>query len=168
MRRSSSLGSLTPVLLVFMILLMIVALAVVVLEIIAYWKLFKKAGEPGWKAVIPAYGPYTMFRLAWRPLYFWILVGLGVLSGLFSSLMLTGRRGLAVFVFLHVVFAVAMLVVYIIFLVKLAHAYGKGPGFAVGMVFLTAIFVLILAFGDSQYIGVPEKIEKIKEIPKEL
>ena len=45
----------------------------------------------------------------------------------------------------------------IITMVKLAKAFGKSGGFAVGLIFLSIIFYCILAFGDAQYIGVPEQ-----------
>ena len=52
---------------------------------------------------------------------------------------------------------IANIVILIITMVKLAKAFGKSGGFAVGLIFLSIIFYCILAFDQSMYLGVPEK-----------
>lgn len=104
---------------------LVVLLLVCVFIIVCWWKLFTKAGRPGWAAIIPFYNYYVMFDIAW---------GNGIL-------------------FLLMIVPFVNFVVKIILMVKLASAYGKGGGFAVGLIFLPIIFLPILAFGDSNYIG---------------
>ena len=107
----------------------ILSLAIAVLGIVAMWKVFEKAGEPGWAAIIPFYNLYVLFKITWG----------------------NGWK------FLFLLIPVANIVFAIITMVKLAKAFGKSGGFAVGMIFLSVIFWCILAFGDAQYIGVPEQ-----------
>ena len=56
----------------------IISLALTALAIIAYWRIFVKAGEEGWKAIIPFYNAYTAMKLFWKTSIFWIGIGLGV------------------------------------------------------------------------------------------
>lgn len=98
---------------------------VCILLIVAYWRLNEKAGEAGWKSLIPFYNVYIQFKFAW---------GNG-------------------WSFLLLLIPFANIVFLIMFWVKLAHAFGKGGGFAAGLFFLPNIFTMILAFGSAQYIG---------------
>ncbi|MBN2878528.1 MAG: hypothetical protein JXN65_02765 [Clostridia bacterium] len=105
----------------------LVWLAVAVLGIVAMWKLFTKAGEPGWAAIIPLYNAYVLFKITWG----------------------NGWK------FLLMLIPIVNIVIAIMTMVKLAQAFGKDGGFAVGLIFLSIIFYCILAFGDSEYVGVP-------------
>lgn len=111
-------------------IVMILYLAVLALGIVAMWKVFEKAGEPGWAAIIPFYNLYVLFKITWG----------------------NGWK------FLLLLIPLANVVFLIITMVKLAKAFGKGGGFAVGLIFLSLIFYCILAFDQSQYLGVPESI----------
>lgn len=103
----------------------IVLLIIAVVLIIANWKIFSKAGEPGWAAIVPFYSQYVLFK---------ITLGQGWL-------------------FLLGFVPVIGVVMYIIVIFKLASAFGKGIGFGFGLLFLLPIFFMILAFGSSEYIG---------------
>lgn len=101
---------------------------VAVLSLVAMWKLFSKAGEAGWKAIIPIYNIYTAIKLYW--------------SGANAVLM-------TVLMFVPLVNCViALILAY-----KMIAAYGKGVGFFILSLFFSPIPQLILAFGSSQYIG---------------
>ena len=104
---------------------MIFALAVLVLTIIARWKIYTKAGKPGWASLIPFYTQYCLYYIAWG----------------------TGWLFLLGFV------PIVNLVVAIMVNFKLAKAFGKGTGFGFGLLFLNTIFILILGFGDTKYVG---------------
>lgn len=101
-------------------------LAIVAFEIAALWKVFSKAGEPGWAAIIPLYNAIVLLRIAGRPAWWLVL--------LFIPL--------------------ANLVIGGIALIDLARAYGKGAGFGIGLLFLAPIFYPILGFGSAEYAGV--------------
>lgn len=104
---------------------LVVALVVTVVLIIANWKIYTKAGEPGWGCIIPFYSQYLLFKIAWGD----------------------GR------LFLLTLIPVAGWIVALIALYKLCVAFGHGAGFFLGMLFLSPIFMLILGFGSSEYQG---------------
>ena len=100
-------------------------LAVVVFYMVCLWRIFEKAQRPGWAAFIPIYNNIVMAEIAGRP----------------------GWWGLLPMIpFVGIIFA-------IILLVQFVAAFGKGAGFAVGVILLGFIFFPLLAFGDAQYIG---------------
>ncbi len=107
------------------IVCLVISLIMLVLTIIARWKIYAKAGRPGWASLIPFYTWYCMFDIAW---------GNGWL-------------------FLLMFVPCANFVVSIMLWFKLAKAFGRGTGFGFGLLFLNTIFVLILGFGSDKYIG---------------
>lgn len=108
-----------------MIVYCIVVLAIALLIIAGMWKMFVKAGKPGWGAIVPFYNTYCLFEMSF------------------------GNGWLFLLLFVPCVNAVME----IIMLFKLAKAFGKGGGFALGLIFLPYIFMPMLGFGDAQYYG---------------
>lgn len=104
---------------------LIISLAVTVLVLVAQWKLFVRAGKPGWACLIPFYNMYCLFDIAW------------------------GTGWLFLLQFIPCVNFVVMIMLYI----KLAKAFGQGTGFGIGLIFLNPIFIAILGFGSAEYIG---------------
>jgi len=104
---------------------MLIWLAIVIFLIAAVWKVFVKAGKPGWAAIIPIYNTIVLLEIVGRP-WWWILLMLIPVVGL---------------------------VIYILVMVELAAVFGKGGGFAVGLIFLGFIFYPILGFGSATYVG---------------
>jgi len=105
---------------------MVIYLAIVVVVIAGLWKVFTKAGQPGWGCLIPIYNTYLMCKIAGRPGW-WVLL----------------------FFIPLVNFIIAIIV-----MVDIAKNFGKGIGFALGLIFLGFIFFPILGFGDAQYMPV--------------
>ena len=99
------------------------SILIFILEVIGMWKIFDKAGEKGWKAIIPIYNLYILFKITY---------GAGVY-------------------FLLLLIPIADIVFWIIMDVKLAKAFGHGIGFTLGLIFLEPIFLLALAFNDDKY-----------------
>ena len=97
----------------------------IVLMIAAMWKVFSKAGQPGWAALIPIFNVYIMCKVAGRPGW-WLLL----------------------FLIPFVNFVIAIIVT-----VDISKRFGKGVGFAIGMILLPFIFWPILGFGSAQYQG---------------
>ena len=130
------------------IVVAIVGLIVWVLLIIALWKIFTKAGEQGWKSLIPIYNVYVYCKILGIVKWFWIALGVGLGSSILSAVPVLGA-----------ILAFANFVVMIIFAVFMARngakAFGKSTGFAVGLFFLPNIFLLILGLGSAEYKGVP-------------
>ncbi len=128
-------------------LLFVLAVIWYILQAIAYWKVFTKAGEKGWKSLIPFYSSYIQFKITWEVKYFWIwiLCIMGLLScpadgGFFFSIA-------------SWLFEIGAFVITAVSAFKLSEAYGHGMPFALGLFFLKPIFTLILGFGSSQYMG---------------
>jgi hypothetical protein len=99
--------------------------ALMILIWVAFWKIFTKAGEAGWKALIPIYNVIVLLRIVGRP-WWWLLLYFVPIVGL---------------------------VLLIIVIHDLSTSFGHGAGFTVGLLLLPPVFVLILAFGDSTYRG---------------
>lgn len=115
--------------------LSVIYFAIFVFGIVCMWKLFKKAGEPGWAALIPIYNVIVFMRVAKMSLW-WLLLILGIFIPFVGG-------GFAI------VFNVMQAI-------KLAQAFRKGTGFAFGLFFLSFIFIPILAFGSAKHIDTPE------------
>jgi hypothetical protein len=104
----------------------IFSLLIAIVMVVSLWKIFAKAGQPGWASVIPIYNEYVlMTQVVGRPLWFFLLVFVPCLN------------------------AIAL----VITMFDLAKAFGKGIGFAIGMILLPVVFIPLLAFGDSEYQG---------------
>jgi hypothetical protein len=110
-------------------------LVVVVVVIAGMWKTFVKAGKPGWAAIVPFYNVYVLFEIAQCPTwYFWGFLGFIVLSPITVGLTSIGALVLSILAY-----------------IRLAKAFDKSTGFAVGLILLSPIFICILGFGDARY-----------------
>ena len=156
---------------IFYLIYMVVYFGMLAFIIASIWKLFTKAGEAGWKSLIPVYNTYIMYKISGKKNLFWIQLGLGIaiiilsivfiVSMIFSLAMLFGGSGLEssyvvfwVSLVLLLVASIASFVVQCFFSVGLAKSFGQETLFAVGLIFLSPIFIAILAFSKNiQYVG---------------
>ena len=129
---------------------LIFALVWWILQIIANWNIFTKAGEAGWKSLIPIYGDYVSYKIAWQTSYFWLSFILGIVASYVASANPDEGMFLAVIVTL---LRIVLTVINIMYCVKLSRAFGHGIGFAIGLILLQPIFLLILGFGSDPYYG---------------
>ena len=137
------------------IVIALIAIAAAAVSIAANWKILVKAGEPGWKCLIPVYGGYVFTKVAWEGWVFWAQIILGVLSYVTKAIPV-----------LSTVLSLIAAVLSIFFFYNLAVRFGKGIGFTIGLIFLCPIFLLILAFGSSQY-KIPENYKTLGDIIKQ-
>ena len=103
----------------------IVGLLIALFLIVAMWKVFTKAGQPGWASIIPIYNLYIWCKIVGR-------------SGWWVLLMLI---------------PFVNFIIMIILCIDLAKSFGKGAGFGVGIAFLGIVFLPILGFGSAEYQG---------------
>jgi hypothetical protein len=103
----------------------IIALLIALLVIVAMWKVFTKAGQPGWASIIPIYNIYIWCKIVGRPGWWVILLFIPLVN----------------------------FIIAIILSIDLAKSFGKGVGFGLGLAFLGFIFWPILGFGSAQYQG---------------
>ncbi len=116
----------------------VIMLAIAVVQLIGMWKVFTKAGEAGWKCLIPIYNIVILFKI----------------SGISPWLVLCYLLAIIPFVGW-----IVMLGLQIYLAVNLSKAFGMGNGFAAGLFFLTPIFTCILGFGKAEYQGTPTTAE---------
>ena len=107
------------------VLVSIFSFAMAIISLVAMWKIYVKAGQPGWASLIPIYNIYILLEIVGRE-WWWLLL-----------LLIPGVN----------------IVIAIILMFDLAKSFGKGTGFGLGLVLLSFIFMLILAFGDAKYVG---------------
>lgn len=93
--------------------------------ITAGWVLYVKASQPGWAILIPIYNTYVFLLILGRP-WWWLLLYMVPVVGV---------------------------VIGIIHAIDFARVFGRSPLFGIGIVFLSPIFLPILAFGDARYVG---------------
>ncbi len=107
------------------ILTLVFVLSLVALMVVANWKVFTKAGLPGWASIVPIYNLIVLLKLIGRPSW-WIILLLVPLVSIVVSLIIP---------------------------FDLAKSFGKGIGFGFGLLFLPFVFYPILAFGECEYQG---------------
>ncbi len=127
---SATAGGLMGALVSMLMAYAFVAIIIVVLTIVANWRIFTKAGEKGWKSIIPIYNTVTLFKIAGISPW-WILGYLTAIIPVIGGFIVLG--------------------ITIYSMISLAKAFGKGAGFTVGLILLNTIFVMILAFGSAEY-----------------
>ena len=132
---------------------LIVAFIWWLLQIAANWRLFTKAGEAGWKSIIPVYSDYISYRIAWQPSYFWLTLILGIVASGVSAAATSGDGTNTTILLVVSLIRLIMAIISIMYSFKLAKAFGRGTGFALGLIFLQPIFLLILGFGNDSYYG---------------
>ena len=104
---------------------LIIEFLIALLVIAAMWKVFTKAGRPGWAAIIPIYNMYVWCKIVGRPGWWVILMLIPLVN----------------------------IIIGIIVCIDLAKSFGKGAGFGIGIALLGIIFLPILGFGSAQYQG---------------
>ena len=110
----------------------LIILAFYVLIIVAQWKIFTKAGQEGWKALIPIYNVVVLYKIIGLSPWLLLLYLLSVVP---------------------VVGWIISIALSIVSTVKLAKAFNQSTAFIFGLLFLSPIFQMILGFGKAEYVG---------------
>ena len=98
-------------------------LAIIIAIVAGIWKVFTKAGKPGWAAIIPIYNIIVLLEIAGKPLW-WVVLALVPLVNV---------------------------VIGIIVSLAIARKFGKSDAFGIGLALLGFIFYPILGFGSAEY-----------------
>ncbi|MDO4266283.1 MAG: DUF5684 domain-containing protein [Eubacteriales bacterium] len=155
-------GSFVLVLLGFLASIAIVLFIWWILQVVANWLIFTKAGEKGWKSIIPIYADYITFKISWKKgkMMFWVwLIGNFLMSYGYYAQTDAQAMGVAsnpVIGLVSVIGTLAAFVITVLLALKKSQAFGHGAGFAIGLLFLSPIFTMILGFGSSFYQGPQE------------
>ena len=114
------------------IVLYVAFIVFIVFIIAAQWKVYSKAGKPGWACLVPIYNIIVLLEIVKKPIWWFILLLIPIVN----------------------------FIVLIIIMIELAKVFGKSTGFGVGLILLGFIFMPILGFGDAKYIdGATEAAE---------
>ena len=111
-----------------------VAIVFYILQVVAMWKIFEKAGEAGWKSLIPVYNLYILLKII---RFHWLLL-LGLLIFIIPILG-------------WIIGAIYIFVLQVIICYRLSRSFGKELGYTIGLLLLTPIFYLMLGFGEAKY-----------------
>lgn len=103
--------------------IMIFSTILCLISVISYWKLFKKAGKPGWASIIPIYNNIVMIEIAKLSMLYLLLLFIPI-ANIFATFKIN---------------------------IEIAKKFGKTSGFGIGMTLIPIIFVPLLAFADSKY-----------------
>jgi hypothetical protein len=106
-------------------IILMIELVFIIFYAICGWKIFEKAGKPGWAAIIPIYNYIVLLEIVGKP-WWWIFLLFIPFAGIVFAIMVIHQASLS---------------------------FGKDSGFTLGLIFLGFIFIPILAFGDATYQG---------------
>lgn len=137
---SGTAGALMAFLAGFWVLTMIFA----IFFIFCMWKMFVKAGKPGWAAIVPVYNAIVLMEIIGRPTWWFAYIFLPMIP---------------------VIGWIAAVVVGVIIAIDLAKAFGKDTGFGILLAFLPIVGYPMLAFGDAQYVGKSAPVASVPPAP---
>jgi hypothetical protein len=107
------------------LIFLVLYFAFIIFLIASFWKIFTKAGQPGWAAIVPIYNLVVLLQIVGRPVWWIVLMLIPLVN----------------------------LVILVMVAIDLAKSFGKGAGFGIGLAFLGFIFYPILGFGSAKYAG---------------
>ncbi len=130
-----------------------VCAALCLLLLIAEWKVFTKAGRAGWKALIPFYGAFTYWDVAWEEEQFLVVLAGSVAVGLLYYVgVFMGWFGGILYAVISIGWSIFALVRTIQMGIRMAHRFGKSTAFGVVCIaFFSFVGLPILAWGSADY-----------------
>ncbi len=133
--------------------IVVIGILWVALNIAATWRIFTKAGEGGWKSLIPVYNNYVLYSKVWSTVWFWVTIVLNAVVFYTQPQAVAEGASMTPMQMVGAVCMVASMVLYILLNYKTAKAFGKGIGYTLGLIFLQPVFLMMLGFGSAQYQG---------------
>ena len=103
----------------------VIMLGFAAVMVASMWKLFTKAGEPGWASIVPIYNLITLLKITGKPVW-WIVLFCVPLVNFYALIMVC---------------------------MGLAKSFGKSSGFGLGLVLVSPVFIPLPGFGNAQYVG---------------
>ena len=105
------------------VVLMLLYFVFLVLLLASFWKIYSKAGQPGWACIVPIYNIIVLLEVVKKPIWWFLLLMIPFVN----------------------------IVIYLIIYHRLSVAYGKGGGFTAGLILLPVVFFPILGLGSAEY-----------------
>jgi hypothetical protein len=113
----------------------LVGAVLTVFYIICMWRIFEKAGKPGWAAIVPIYNSIVLLEIVGKPIWWF---------------------------FLFLVPGVNLVIAVLVY-IELAKCFGKDVAFAIGLLLLSFIFYPILGFGSARYLGPGGRAQAVRQ-----
>ncbi|MFY7972737.1 MAG: DUF5684 domain-containing protein [Flavobacteriales bacterium] len=145
---------------IVVLFIFVLYIGLIALMISSMWKIFAKANQPGWAAIVPLYNAIIYFRIIQRPKW-WLALYIGgmLLYMIIASVVIwfvqssssISTPSLGIILSINALILICVGIISILDTHRLSKAFGKGIGFTLGLLFLSFIFLPILAFGDAQY-----------------
>lgn len=110
---------------IFWMIYFFIAIPVAILVLAGMWKMFRKAGKPGWAVLVPIYNIYCLFDISWGKGWIFLLLCIPIVN----------------------------IAVNLIMNIKLAAAFGREKAFGIGLFILSPVFMAILGWGSDAYLG---------------
>ncbi len=107
----------------------VVPLIIIIPFLAGLWKIFEKAGKPGWAAIVPIYNVFVLTQISGKEILWFILA------------------------LIPCVQIVALIIIWM----DVAKNFGKDPMWGLGLAFLGPIFAPMLGFSDAKFQGPPSK-----------
>ncbi len=107
----------------FGLIMSVIGIGIFILMIVSMWKIFVKAGQPGWASIIPIYNTIVWLQMINKPLWWIVLLFIPFVN----------------------------IILFIMMYHELSKAFGKGVGYTIGMLLFSYIFFPMLAFGSAVY-----------------
>ena len=124
----------------FLIFVLAISLILLVLKVVGRWKMFEKAGEAGWKAIIPIYNTYTQCKIVGISAYWIFIIFIGYLIGSFI---------IAIKLITHI----AVVYFSVMIAMSTARSFGKSDSIGIGLFLLPSVFNMIIGCDSSKYEG---------------
>ena len=123
-----------------------VILILTVIETVGKWQVYKKMGIPPWKCLVPYYNIYVEYKAVWRKELFFLWLPLTIaeffLPGMYEDIGLLLRL-------IVIAVSISRMVVMFLFCEKMAKAFDKGLGYAIGLFLVPFIFYPIIGFSKN-------------------
>lgn len=148
---------------IFVLFFFVIGLGLIVLRLIGQWKVFEKAGKPGWAAIIPCYNNWVLFEISGvNPIFSLFYIGGNLLSlmgnflSAFAKIPENYNYGLGIFSVILSLSSLALNITFVVFTViaciNLAKCFKKEGVYGLGLAFLGVIFFPLLGFEkNSEY-----------------
>jgi len=134
----------------------VVAALVWIVTALATWRVFVKAGEAGWKALVPGLREYTIFRIAWNSRAFWIYLAV-VMAASFMEVAADRAGALTVYGIVGSVIDIAVIYYEVVVKMKLAQCFGRSRAFGLFLYFVEFLGMTSLSFGPYDYMRTEEE-----------
>lgn len=144
--------------LIFYDMVAAISISIFMINVIALWCLFKKAGKTGWTSLIPFYNNFVLFEIiGMNPWWIFVIYLLYFFQKCLFLYIPVFDNSFLFLVFLMVPFTLLSIIIiwYVLIctMINLGRSFHKDNSFMIGLIFLPGIFIPLLAFGNDTYMG---------------